>query len=149
MKKTILTLLLVITSIITFSQTQIPTYKNAVGYWNKVTQKYDYQEWVYSDIVFTFYEKYVSVNDNNHSIYRILEDEPVYENENVKINSSKCLDETNRECTVGIMQVKGDDEQTNIGVVYDNEKMFMYMVDWKKLKEQKTPDSKDLKNLNK
>ena len=146
MKKTILTLLLVISSVITFSQTKIPTYKNAVGYWNKVTQKYDFEEWVFADIVFTFYDDYVSVNDKKRSIYRIVSDEPLFESETVKINSSNCLDEENRECKVGIMQVKGDDEQTNIGVIYEDNKLFMYMIDLNKLKEI---NSKDVKGLNK
>ena len=148
MKKTIITLILVFFTLISISQTVIPTYKNAVGYWNNETKKYDFEEWVNSDITFTFYDKYVSVSDNGHSIYRIIEDYPKFENDNVIINSSKCLDENNRDCEVGIMQVKGDEEQTNIGVIY-NGKMFMYLIDLKKLREQKTPDSKDLKNLNK
>jgi hypothetical protein len=132
------------------SQTLVPTYKNAVGYWNKVTQKYDFEEWIYADITFTFYDKYLSVNDKNHSIYRIIRDEPEYETETVKINSSTCLDETNTECTVGIMDVKGHEDQTNIGIVYGGDKMFMYILDIEKIKKLKNqPSSKDLKNLNK
>ena len=147
MKKIILTLALAISSAIAMSQTVIPTYKNALGHWNSVTHKYDFDEWVYADITFSFYDKYVSVNDRNHSVYRIVSDEPDYETNEVKISSSICLDETNTECKVGIMQVKDDDTQTNIGIIYNDDKMFMYMIDWDKLKNQ--PSSKDLKNLNK
>jgi hypothetical protein len=149
MKKILLTAALAISSIIAMSQTVIPTYKNCVGYWNKVTQKYDFEDWIYSDITFTFYDKYVSVSDKNHSIYRIISDKPVYETETVKINSSACLDETNTECTVGIMDVKGFEDQTNIGVVYDGDRMFMYMLDIEKIKNSNKSKSKNIKNLNK
>jgi len=149
MKKIILVLALAILSIATFAQTQLLTYKNCVGMWNKVTQKYDFEEWVYADLTFTFYDTYVSVNDANRSIYRIVRDEPVYETNEVKINSSTCLDESNRECRVGIMDVKGHDDQTNIGVVYDGDRMFMYILDLEKMRKMKSkPDSRDLKNLN-
>lgn len=149
MKKIILTLVLAILSIVTFAQTQLLTYKNCVGTWNKTTQKYDFEDWVYSDLTFTFYDTYVSVNDANHSIYRIMRDEPVYETETVKINSSTCLDEGNRECRVGIMDVKGQEDQANIGVVYDKDRMFMYILDIEKMKKIKSqPSSRDLKSLN-
>ena len=149
MKKTILTLTLAILSVMVFAQTQLLTYKNCVGTWNKTTQKYDFEDWVYADITFTFYDTYVSVNDANHSIYRIMRDEPVYETETVKINSSTCLDESNRECRVGIMDVKGYDDQANIGVVYDGDRMFMYILDMEKMRAINKSKSKDLKNLNK
>jgi len=150
MKKIILVLALAISSIATFAQTQLLTYKNTVGYWNTTTQKYDFEDWVYADLTFTFYDTYVSVNDKNHSVYRIIRDEPVYESGDVKINSSTCLDETNKECRVGIMDVKGHDDQTNIGVVYDGDRMFMYILDLDKMRAMKNkPDSRDLKNLNK
>ena len=149
MKKIILVLALAISSIVTFAQTQLLTYKNCVGMWNKVTQKYDFEEWVYADLTFTFYDNYVSVNDANRSIYRIVKDEPVYETETVKINSSTCLDESNRECRVGIMDVKGHDDQTNIGVVYDGDRMFMYILDLDKMRAINKSKSKDIKNLNK
>jgi hypothetical protein len=149
MKKIILTLILAIFSVLAFAQTQLPTYKNCVGYWNKTTQKYDFQDWVYADITFTFYDNYVSVNDAGHSIYRIMSNKPLYETETVKINSSTCLDEHNMECTVGIMDVKGHDDQTNIGVVYDGDRMFMYMLDIAKMRKMiNQPDSRDLKSLN-
>jgi len=103
---------------------------------------------VYSPLIFTFYDTYITVNDANHSIYRIMRDEPLYETKTVKINSSTCLDETNRECRVGIMDVKDHDDQTNIGVVYDGDRMFMYILDLDKMREINKAKSKDLKNLN-
>ena len=148
MKKIILTLVLVVSTLISISQTVIPTYKNSIGYWNNQTKKYDFEEWTSSDITFTFYETYITADDAGHSIYRIIKELPKFENDRTIINSDKCLDENNRECEVGIMQVKGDEEQTNIGVIYDG-KMFMYLIDLNKLREQRTPKSKDLKNLNK
>ena len=148
MKKLILVVAFLILSVMTFAQTQLLTYKNAVGHWNTTTQKYDFEEWVYSPLIFTFYDTYITVNDANHSIYRIMRDEPLYETKTVKINSSTCLDETNRECRVGIMDVKDHDDQTNIGVVYDGDRMFMYILDLDKMREINKAKSKDLKNLN-
>jgi uncharacterized protein YprB with RNaseH-like and TPR domain len=147
MKKTILILVLVLSSILSISQTVIPTYKNAVGYWNESTKQYDFEDYVYAKITFTFYDTYITVTDQGNSVYRIIKDLPKFENDNVIVNSAQCLDETNKECQVGIMQVKGNDEQTNIGVIY-NGKMFMYILDLDKLKELKNHNSKELKGLN-
>ena len=149
MKKVTLVLAFLILSVMTFAQTQLLTYKNTVGYWNTTTQKYDFEDWVYADLTFTFYDTYVSVNDKNHSVYRIIRDEPLYENSEVKISSSTCLDETNTECQMGIMDVKGHDDQTNIGVVYDKNRMFKYMLDIEKMRAINKSKSKNLKNLNK
>jgi hypothetical protein len=148
MKKTILTLVLAVSTLISISQTIVPTYKNAVGYWNTETKQYDFEEWVPSNITFTFYDAYITADDAGHSIYRIVKDLPKYENERTIVNSARCLDENNRECEVGVMEVKGEPESTNIGVIYDG-KMFMYLIDLDKMRTLNGPNSRDLKNLNK
>lgn len=147
MKKITLTLSLAIFSVLAFAQTQIPTYKNAVGYWNTETKQYDFEDWVPANITFTFYDTYITVDDAGHSIYRIMKELPKFENDRTIVNSAKCLDETNKECEVGIMEVKGEPESTNIGVIY-NGKMFMYLIDGDKLRELRKPDARDLKNIN-
>ena len=135
MKRILLILAVALASLTTYSQTQVTTYKNAVGYWDNSTQQYDYQDWVYASITFTFYQTYITANDRTHSIYRILERYPDITNETSTITSYKCLDEGNRECTFGIMILKDYPDQANIGVIY-SDRMFMYMISVSKSNKQ-------------
>jgi hypothetical protein len=133
MKKIIFLAFMSTLGLTTFSQVVIPTYKNTVGIRNIKEQKYDFnKDWVFSNIDFVFYKTYITTTDAKHSIYRIIEAIPRYENDNVIINTAKCLDENNRECKIGIMIIKNADNQANIGVIY-SDRMFMYMININKL----------------
>jgi hypothetical protein len=129
MKKIALTLALAITSLITFAQNPITlqTYKNSVGYYNNTTQQFDFENYVYANIAFSFYDTYISVSDVNHSVYRITENLPKKITRTYETSSAKCLDENNRSCVVGIMTYT-DGSNSTIGVVYDD-RMFLYIID--------------------
>jgi hypothetical protein len=128
MKKVILTLALAIVSVLSFAQVPpavIETYSNRVGVWNQYTKEYDYEEWISVNLTFTIYKEYITVNDRTHSLYRIMEDQPVEYTEHCKVTSAKCLDEGNRSCLVALM--KCDDESASINVIY-GDKIFIYMI---------------------
>ena len=72
MKKILIIVTLVLSATTLYSQTKVKTYKNTLGYYNNYTKQFDLNEYTYAEITFTFYDDYISVNDEAHSIYRIL-----------------------------------------------------------------------------
>jgi hypothetical protein len=132
MKKIITTIILSLFTLCSFAQfeTKITTYKNCYGRYNEYKKKYDFDEFHYAEIVFTFYEKYITVDDIGHSLYRITETLPIRKTSNSETRSVKCLDENNKECVFAIMSF--DDGTASIGVIYD-EKMFVYVIKTKNI----------------
>jgi hypothetical protein len=132
MKKIILSLVLVFISICSFSQSpvQLLTYKNQVCWKNKNTNEVSCEKYVYSTLTFSFYEEYISVNDEGHSIYRITEDIPVINDMEKEITKAVCYDEKNRKCIVALIRYKNK-QSSSITVMYDD-RMFVYVVDMEK-----------------
>lgn len=129
MKKITLTLVLAFASLITFAQqpTVLQTYKNSLGYYNKSTQDYDFENYTYSNISFSFYSSYITVDDISHSVYRITEELPKRISRDGETTSAKCLDENNRSCIIGIM-THTDCTNSSIAVIYED-RMFLYVID--------------------
>jgi hypothetical protein len=131
MKKTILALILSTTILFAFGQQSQPTvlksYKNAIGHWNIEKQKYIFDDYNYVNINFTIQENYITCDDFQHSIYRIIKRLPDSETKTHKIMSVKCTDESNRDCIFGVM-IPFNGSNSNIGIVYDNV-MYVYVLD--------------------
>ena len=129
MKKIVLLLALAITTVTTFAQDPINliTYKNQFGPWSEKDGSYVYEPSVYSTITFSFYSNYISVDDKNHSIYRITEDLPTTEKNGCKTSKSKCLDEQNNICLVAIVSYT-DCRRSRIEIYY-KEYSFKYTID--------------------
>ena len=129
MKKIFLTLVLAISSFLLFAQEPVKliTYKNCVGYFNKTAQKYEFEPYVYSGITFSFYSDYISVNDVNHSVYRITENLESEEKTDCRIAKSKCLDEGNNECIFYLVTSKNCDN--SYMEIFYKDKAFMYILD--------------------
>ena len=132
MKKIILILSLVLTSICGFSQTpvQLLTYKNQVCWIDKNSNEFSYEKYVYSTLTFSFYNDYISVNDENHSIYRIVEDLPIDKSNEKEMTRAICYDEKNRKCVVSLINFKNK-QSSSITIMY-NDRMFVYVVDMEK-----------------
>jgi len=129
MKKILLFLALAITTATTFAQDPVKliTYKNRFGPWSQKDGSYIYEPYVYSTITFSFYSNYISVDDKNHSIYRITEDLPTTENNGCKITKSKCLDEQNNKCLIELVSYK---DCTNSRIeIYYQDYSFKYILD--------------------
>ena len=129
MKKTILTLALAISSICTFAQepTKLITYKNASGEWSPVEKKYMYGDYAYALITFSFYDTYISVDDKNRSLYRIIETlEKLIEN-NTQTVRCKAMDERNRDCLIYLTSY-GDCSNSTITIFYPQSAYF-YIID--------------------
>lgn len=108
-----------------YSQTKVTTFKNTFGYYNNYTKQFDLNEYTYAEITFTFYDDYISVNDEAHSIYRIIRYLPKETYREYSITSTKCLDERNRECKVAL--IRYNDGSFSIDLLYDD-KAFIYVV---------------------
>jgi len=108
MKKIILILSLVLISICGFSQTPVKllTYKNQVGWLDKNSNEFSYENYVYSTLTFSFYDDYISVNDENRSIYRIVENLPIDKSNEKEMTRAICYDEKNRKCVVSLIIFK-------------------------------------------
>lgn len=132
MKKIILILSLVLTNICGFSQTpvQLLTYKNQVCWIDKNSNEFSYEKYVYSTLTFSFYNDYISVNDENHSIYRIVEDLPIVNNVEKEVTKAICYDEKNRKCMVSLIRFKNK-QSSSITIMYED-RMFIYVVDMEK-----------------
>lgn len=132
MKKTITTIILSLFTLCSFAQseTKITTYKNCFGRYNEYKKGYDFEDFHYAEIVFTFNEKFITVDDINHSLYRITESIPTRKTNTSETRSVKCLDENNRECVFAIMSF--NDGTASIGIIYD-EKMFVYVIKTKNI----------------
>ena len=81
-------------------------------------------------MTFSFYNDYISVNDENHSIYRITEDIPVINDSEKETTKAICYDEKNRKCIVALIRYKNK-QSSSIAVMYDD-RMFIYIVDMEK-----------------
>lgn len=129
MKKITLTLALIISSLVTFAQQPavLETYKNSVGYYNSSTKKYDFETYAYSNLTFSFYDTYVSVNDIMHSVYRITEILPKNVTKTSETASVRCLDERNRSCIVSLM-ANNNGAKSAIYITYED-RMFLYIID--------------------
>ena len=129
MKKIVLLLALAITTATTFAQdpVNLVTYKNQFGPWSEKDGSYVYEPQVYSTITFSFYSNYISVDDKNHSIYRITEDLPTTEKNGCKTSKSKCLDEQNNKCLVTLVSYS-DCRNSRIEIYYQ-EYSFKYTID--------------------
>lgn len=132
MKKIILTLAFIVFGVSVFSQNpvQLLTYKNQVCWKNNSTNEVLYEKYVYSTLTFSFYNDYISVNDENHSIYRITEDIPVINDSEKETTKAICYDEKNRKCIVALIRYKNK-QSSSIAVMYDD-RMFIYIVDMEK-----------------
>jgi len=82
-------------------------------------------EYTYAEITFTFYDDYISVNDEAHSIYRIIKYLPKETYREYSITSTKCLDERNRECKVAL--IRYNDGGFSIDLLYED-KAYIYVV---------------------
>jgi hypothetical protein len=127
MKKILVGIILSLFTLCSFAQseTKIITYKNCFAKYNEYKKEFDFEEYHYAEISFTFNEKFITVDDVSHSLYRIIESLPVRKTSTSITRSVKCLDENNRECVFAIMSF--EDGTTSIGVIYE-EKMFLYVV---------------------
>ena len=125
MKKLLLLIFVTIISFNTYSQTRIPTYKNTFGYYNQYRKEFDLGEFTYANITFTFYDDYISVDDNAHSIYRIVRYLPKETYNEYSMTIVKCLDERNRDCKIAL--IKYNDGSFSIDVIYDD-RAFVYVV---------------------
>lgn len=81
-------------------------------------------------MTFSFYKDYISVNDENRSIYRIIEDIPVTNDKEKETTKAICYDEKNRKCVVALIRYKSK-QSSSITVMYDD-RMFIYVVDMEK-----------------
>lgn len=130
MKKSLLSLFFILFSVCVFSQSsvQLITYKNRVGWKN--TNDFSYEKYVYSTLTFSFYNDYISVNDESHSIYRIIKDIPVIDDNEKEITKAVCYDEKKRKCIVALIRYKNK-QNSCITIMYDD-RMFIYIVDMEK-----------------
>jgi hypothetical protein len=128
MKKIIFVLLFLIVSFITFAQSpvSIPTFKNRIGFWNYRADRFDFEEYHYANITFKIYNEYVSVDDINQSLYRIVEEYPKTVNKGLETTSARCLDEKNRSCIFEILD-RIDGSGSCISIIYED-KVFMYTI---------------------
>jgi hypothetical protein len=126
MKKIVIVLILAVSvPKLIFSQTRVSTFKNTFGYYNQYKNSFDLGEYVYADITFTFYDEYISVDDNAHSIYRIVKYLPKEIYTDYSMTITECLDERNRNCRIAL--IRYNDGGFSIDVIYDN-KAFIYVV---------------------
>lgn len=101
-----------------YAQYIINTDRNMRGDWNRYTKKYTYGDVNTAEISFKFYENYISVNDNSHSIYRVIKKakdvtEPTY-----KMFGWDCRDEQNRECRFSITKYNDPETPDAIMIIY-------------------------------
>lgn len=131
MKKTILALILSTAMLFTFGQQSRPTilksYKNTVGYWNSEKQEYVFGDYNYANINFTLQENYITCDDVQRSIYRIIKRLPDSKTKTSKVMSVKCTDESNKDCVFGVM-IPFDGSNSSIGIIYDYV-MYVYVLD--------------------
>ena len=115
--KKILVLLFVLFSFSSFSQTPIKftSYKCVIGNYNKFKNDWVYNKPIYGEINFFVYNDFVSVNDEPHSIYKIISEIPINNEPAVKY-IAQCTDEKNLKCTFTIIQF--DDGKTMIVIIY-------------------------------
>jgi hypothetical protein len=129
MKKIILTAIVILFSNPSFCQDNVVlnTFKNAYGKWDLVEKKYKFEDYEYSIIKFTFKEDYITVDDQSHSIYRIIENYPIKKSEGSELLSAKCYDEANRECLFYIIS-NSKKKESCIMICYEKS-AFLYIVD--------------------
>lgn len=125
MKKILLSIFVMVITFNTFSQTRIETYKNCFGYYNNYYKKFDLGDYHFANISFYFYETYVSVDDDAHSIYRIIRISPKEYFTDYQITTFQCLDERNRDCKVAL--IKYSDGSSSVDVIYDD-RAFIYVI---------------------
>lgn len=125
MRKLLILIFVTIISFNTFSQTRILTIKNTIGIFNEYTGEFDLEDFHYANITFSFYREYISVDDDAHSIYRIIKHLPKEYFSNYNMTITECLDEKNRNCRVAL--IKYNDGSFSIDVIY-NGKAFIYIV---------------------
>jgi hypothetical protein len=99
---------------------------NCIGHYNEYTQKFDYEDYVDSDINFTVYADYISATDINHSIYRFSGKSETSNGDGYKVLGIPCLDEKNRKCIFNIFTFNNGTK--SISINYGN-KMYLYIVD--------------------
>lgn len=118
MKKTILILSLVLISILSYSQTYFNSYKSEIGRYNERTDKWVFGNTTFTDIVIMVEKTYVQVDDNAHSLYRIIERMEDVKERNFISWAWKTLDEKNRTCVVQFTHFYGTNTGTMM-VIYD------------------------------
>ena len=131
MKRIILMLAFVISTICTFAQdpVKVNTYKNRYGAWSTERGHYVFEDYNYTTITFSFYDEYISVNDMPHSIYRITEYLAPTDIAGVKVTKVKCLDEQNRICLIFL---SSSSDLTDCFIrIYYNEFSLQYMINFK------------------
>jgi len=131
MKKITILLAFLLSGVISYSQDntiRLKTFKNCLGYWNSSSEQYDFQDYAYAGITFTFKDDYISADDQSRSIYRIIEDLPTKKDRNKETTSASCLDEKNRKCIVAIMSYRDKTMNSSIAVIYEDF-MYIYIID--------------------
>lgn len=101
-----------------FAQTFVYTDRNMYGTWNSYTKKYSYGDVNNSNIIFQFFDKYISADDNSNSVYRIVKkSKDVYEDK-YKIFGWDCYDEQNRSCSFNITRYYDPETPDIIMIIY-------------------------------
>lgn len=131
MKRIILTLAFAVSTIYTFAQdpVKVTTYKNKYGAWSEARGHYVFEDYNFANITFSFYDGYITSNDENHSIYRIKEYLEPTDIDGVKVTKVKCLDEQNRIC---LLYLSSSSYSSDCFIrIYYNEFSLQYMVKYK------------------
>ena len=116
--KKLLVFVLLLMSLTSFEQDKNPirltSSTSTRGVYNEVTRKWDYKKLEEGELVFLVYSSYMTVNDQAHSVYRIIEEIPLIDSR--QTYSAKCLDEQNRNCILSFINV--EDGTTFLTIVY-------------------------------
>jgi hypothetical protein len=125
MKKLLLFIFLLVSTVSVIAQTKIQTYKNQTGRWIPAINDYSFEYPDYQSITFTFYENVILTNDNAKSVYRIAGESIKKTDKDYKTLSFVCLDEQNRSCYFTLMT----HFKTNsivISIIYNNAVLIYY-----------------------
>jgi hypothetical protein len=101
------------------------TNSSTVGKYNKPTKKWVYDKAVKTEMTIKVYDDYIRIYDQAHSIYRIIEEKEV-DDEEVLYNA-RCLDEKNTSCFYTLIKTKSDD-QYYVMIMYPNKILYVYRV---------------------
>ena len=125
MKKLLFLTLLFLISFATFSQNRYTSTYNQLGYWNKVTEKWDWEDIKYATIPITFNKNVVTFENKASSKYIITSDQTKRTGVNSDGDSYTryswfVKDNSNRRCTLNITILESDEYDPIISIMYDD-----------------------------
>jgi hypothetical protein len=126
MKKLILFLAVVFTSITTFSQADINTNYSYSGWWNPSKNNFEWEDKTSTSIKFTFRGDTIYSSDKGISFYKVIKLYPTDSTERFKIIKSECKDEKGIFCSFSIKIYSDSDKY----VIIMYEKLcYIYHID--------------------